>query len=121
MRLRGSSVSHAGRVEIGIQGVWGSIFLSRYFLWLSPISSETLLVICRQLGFNDSILWTGWSSSGVDIIPQWFHANNIRCLGDETNVMDCVPSTQLLLRRYEYFQDLGVICKPNVSQIKGES
>ncbi|XP_068741994.1 neurotrypsin-like [Montipora capricornis] len=114
LRLRGSSVSHAGRVEIGIQGVWGSIS----FPWISPISSETGLVICRQLGFNDRILWTRWSSSGVDIIPQWFDASRIRCLGDETNVMDCVSSTQPLLRRYEYVQDLGVICKPNVSQIK---
>ncbi|XP_068745092.1 scavenger receptor cysteine-rich type 1 protein M130-like [Montipora capricornis] len=114
LRLRGSSMSHAGRVEIRIQGVWGSIF----HYWWSPVSSETRLVICRQLGFNDSILWTAWSTSGVDIIPQWFASRDILCLGNETNVMDCVSSTQPILRRNEYYQDVGVICKPNISQIK---
>ncbi|XP_068735812.1 scavenger receptor cysteine-rich domain superfamily protein-like [Montipora capricornis] len=118
LRLRGSSVSHAGRVEIRIQGVWGSIFLHHFFHFHRIVSSETLLVICRQLGFNDSILWTVFSSNGLDIIPQWFSSDDILCLGNERNVMDCVFFSQPLLHRYHYHQDLGVVCKPNVSQIK---
>ncbi|XP_068745094.1 scavenger receptor cysteine-rich type 1 protein M160-like [Montipora capricornis] len=115
LRLHGSSVSHAGRVEIRIRGIWGSIYLQAYRL---RFLSKSLLVICRQLGFNDSILWTGWPRSGPEISPQWFLSYNVRCLGNERNLMDCVSSTQPRLGRYDRYQDLGVVCKPNVSQIK---
>ena len=120
MRLSGSSTPHAGRVEIRILGIWGSIFRflyrGRYF------SSETERIICRQLGFNDSILSTVWVQSGSTIRPRWFHDYEVRCLGNERNVRDCIssPQPQLTRQNYYYRQDLGVVCKPNVSQIDGE-
>ena len=123
MRLSGSSTPHAGRVEIGILGIWGSIY--NEILWFYHrlyFSSETQRIICRQLGFNDSILGTVWVQKGSTIRPRWFHAYEFRCLGNERNIRDCIssPQPQLTRRDHYYVQDLGVVCKPNVSQIDGE-
>ena len=122
MRLSGSS-THAGRVEIEILGIWGSIYSELFFiLYGGHFSSETQKVICRQLGFNDSILGTVWVQSGSTTRPRWFQDYKVRCLGNETNIRDCISSTQPQLTRQDHYftQDLGVVCKPNISQIDGE-
>ena len=123
MRLSGSSTPHAGRVEIRILGIWGSIYSEHFFRYRGRyFSSETKRIICRQLGFNDSILGTVWVQSGSTIRPRWFRDYEVRCLGNERNVRDCIssPRPQLTRQNYHYGQDLGVVCKPNVSQIDGE-
>ena len=117
MRLSGSLTPHAGRVQIGIHGIWGTINHAYHH----SFPSESQRVICRQLGFNDSILGTVWMQNGPTIRPQWFYTSEIRCLGNETNIRDCISSTQPQLRRnYYYAQDIGVVCKPKVPQINGE-
>ena len=45
MRLRGSSLEYRGRVEICVNGVWGTVCDD---LWGSIDAS----VVCRQLGFS---------------------------------------------------------------------
>ena len=122
MRLSGSSTPHAGRVEIGILGTWGSIYIEEFFYYWLHLSSETQRIICRQLGFNDSILATVWVQKGSTIRPRWFPDYQVRCLGNETNIRDCISSSQPQLTRRDYYdvQDLGVVCKPNVAQIDGE-
>ena len=123
MRLRGSSTPHAGRVEIRILGIWGSIYSRHFFRYRGRyFSSETKRIICRQLGFNDSILGTVWVQSESTIRSRWFRDYEVRCLGNERNVRDCIssPQPQLTRQNYYYGQDLGVVCKPNVSQIDGE-
>ena len=122
VRLSGSSTPHAGRVEIGILGIWGSIYNYMSFLHGLYFSSETQRIICRQLGFNDSILGTVWVQKGSTIRPRWFSDYEFHCLGKERNIRDCISSPQPQLTRRDYYnvQDLGVVCKPNVSQIDGE-
>lgn len=120
VRLSGSSTPHAGRVEIGILGIWGSIYSELlFFLHRLYFSSETQRIICRQLGFNDSILGTVWVQKGSTIRPRWFSDYEFRCLGKERNIRDCISSPQPQLTRRDHYdvQDLGVVCKPNVSQI----
>ena len=120
MRLSGSSTPHAGRVEIGILGTWGSISVEQFFFY--RLHSETERIICRQLGFNDSILGTIWVQKGSTIRPHWFRDYQVRCLGNETSIRGCISSSQPQLTRRDYYgvQDLGVVCKPNVAQIDGE-
>ena len=123
MRLSGSSTPHAGRVEIGILGIWGSIYSELWFLLHRLyFSLETQSIICRQLGFNDSILGTVWVQKGSTIRPHWFRDYQVRCLGNETSIRGCISSSQPQLTRRDYYgvQDLGVVCKPNVAQIDGE-
>ena len=123
MRLSASSTPHAGRVEIGILGIWGSIYSELFFhFYGGHFSSETQKVICRQLGFNDSILGTVWVQKRSTIRPRWFQDYEVRCLGNERNIRDCISSSQPQLTRQDryFIEDLGVICKPNISQINGE-
>jgi len=121
LRLRGSSTPHAGRVEIKILGIWGSIFRKhgssdRHF------SSETQRVMCRQLGYDDSILDTIWLQIGQSHRVRWFRDYEIRCSGNERNIRDCIssPLPQLIRQDHNFATNLGVVCKPNVSQINGE-
>ena len=55
LRLVGGQLSNEGRVEICINGVWGTVCHSGW-------SSSDARVVCRQLGFP-----VGVSGSGMDI------------------------------------------------------
>ena len=121
MRLSGSSTPHAGRVEIKILGIWGSIFRKHGFSD-RHFSSETQRVMCRQLGYDDSILDTIWLQIGQSHRVRWFRDHEIRCSGNERNIRDCIssPLPQLIRQDHNLATNLGVVCKPNVSQINGE-
>ena len=122
MRLTASSVPHAGRVEIGILGIWGSIFREHFFFRDKRFSFETQRVICQQLGYNDSILGSIWMRIAPKLRPRWFRDDEFHCLGNETDIRDCIPSPKPQLTRLgsSSAKDLGVVCKPNVPQISGE-
>ena len=114
LRLKGSPVPHAGRLELLFKGVWGTIYqYDRHFPWLvTGLTSESTRVICRQLGFTDGILSNGWSVFGPGTGPQWFDAYDLRCSGNETNIMNCTLNGQLRLRHYHGPSDVSVVCKP---------
>ncbi|KAL9984311.1 hypothetical protein ACROYT_G006587 [Oculina patagonica] len=119
MRLSGSPVPHAGRVEFRFKGVWGTIgSFSHYYhhlfhFWYTD--PEVTRVICRQLNFADGILATNWPVFGRGTGPQWFYNYELQCLGDESNLLNCSHPTPHLTRR-SFFSDLGVVCKPDVPQ-----
>ena len=54
--------------------------------------------------------------------PRWFRDDEVYCLGNETNIRDCISFAQPRLTRpgSSSAQELGVVCKPNVPQISGE-
>ena len=118
MRLSGSPVPHAGRVEIRFNGVWGTIGI-RYFLFRWHNVPEVTRVICRQLNFTDSILANGWSVFGPGTGPQWFYSYDLQCLGIETNLLNCSYRGPRLIRR-SYYYDLSVVCKQDVLQASGK-
>ena len=45
LRLQGSSYRHAGRVEVCVNGVWGTVCDGK---WNAPDAT----VVCKQLGFS---------------------------------------------------------------------
>ena len=82
IRLQGSTLPYAGRVEVFYTGVWGAISSSNW-----DINDAT--VVCRQLGY----------SAGAEVAlkngvygpvrgPVWI--TNLQCAGSESNVMECV-------------------------------
>ena len=119
--MSGSSAPNAGRMEIGINGVWGTIGIKRFSRSIVRSISVTgpLWHTCRQLGYIDGVLGTRWMQIGPRRRPVWVLLN---CGGNETNIRDCFSPRTPQLRQPSYYfaQDLGVICKPNVPQIKGE-
>ena len=104
IRLQGSTLPYAGRVEVFYTGVWGAISSSNW-----DINDAT--VVCRQLGYSagaEAALTN--DVYGLISGPVWI--TNLQCTGSESNVMDCVhdglgKKTELQHRTYT----ASVICK----------
>ena len=124
LRLKGAPVPHAGRLELLYKGVWGTIRqFHHYFSWghRFRMTPESTRVICRQLGFSDAILSTGWSVFGPGTGPQWFTAYSLRCSGSETNIMNCTLYDRLRFQLYgSRDTDVSVVCQPNDPPANGK-
>ncbi|KAJ7379007.1 hypothetical protein OS493_018801 [Desmophyllum pertusum] len=111
MRLRGSSVPHAGRVELRLKGVWGTLYYDPNYDY-----DNVTRVICRQFNFTDGILAFDYSVFGPGTGPLWFQARDLQCIGNESNLLNCNhPEAQLTIVSHHYY-DLSVVCKPDVPQ-----
>lgn len=128
LRLGGSLVPHAGRVELRFKGIWGTIsqhnsvpfwpWLRRHTPLLGPRPTR---VICRQLGFADAVISIGYSGYGPGLGPEWLDANLLsRCLGYERSILNCSYSSPRFIVRYNHQQDASVVCKPNRSYASGK-
>ena len=119
LRLSDSPVPHAGRVELRIKGIWGTIFLRhRRYYGLRP---EATRVICRQLGFSDAVISAGYSVYGPGVGPEWLAALDLRrCLGHEKNILNCSYSSPRFTTYYGHSKDASVVCKPNTSHTGGK-
>lgn len=115
MRLSGSPVPHAGRVELRFSGVWGTI---SSYKWKN-VDPEIPRVICRQLNFTDIILATSWPVFGSGTGPQWFSISHLQCSENEKNLLKC-SSREPYLGRSSCFSDLSVVCKQDVHQTSGK-
>ena len=70
LRLRGSSISNAGRVEVFYAGIWGTISSAGWDLLDAH-------VVCRQLGFVGALSSGTGPSFGYGPGPVWF--TNVNC------------------------------------------
>ena len=121
LRLSGSPVPYAGRVELRIKGIWGTIFQGHY--WHSDtLGPGATRVICRQLGFSDAVISAGYSVYGPGVGPVWLRSNHLRgCLGHEKNILNCSNSSpRFTLSYYGHISDASVVCKPNTSYTSGK-
>ena len=118
LRLSGSPVPHAGRVELRIKGIWGTIFQENdWFYTLRPGATR---VICRQLGFSDAVISAGNSVYGPGVGPVWLDSWYLDgCLGHEKNILNCSYSSPHFTT-YSYRSDASVVCKPNTSYTSGK-
>ena len=118
LRLSDSPVPHAGRVELRIKGIWGTIFQHDWFNILRP---EATRVICRQLGFSDAVISAGYSMYGPGVGPEWLAALDLRgCLGHEKNILNCSYNSPRFTISYGHISDASVVCKPNTSHTSGK-
>lgn len=116
IRLTNSAVGHAGRLELRIHGIWGTIY--SYYYSIQWTSWDR--VICRQLNFSDSVLAVGRAAFGPGTGPQWYEDWNIHCLGHESNLQNCTHYRRPQLSIYDHDDDFSVICKPRAAQANGE-
>ena len=84
MRLAGSPISNAGRVEVFYPLGWGTID-GRY--WRHSWDMNGAHVVCRQLGYPGAVSYGRSKQFGLGSGPVWF--SNVRCLGNESNFADC--------------------------------
>ena len=83
VRLAGSPISNAGRVEVFYAGIWGTI---NGYSW----SLKDAHVVCRQLGYPGAISSGQSDQFGFGKSAVWFQ--HVRCLGNESSFQECPKS-----------------------------
>ena len=102
IRLVNGNNASEGRVEITLQGRWGTVCDD---LW--DIREAT--VVCKQLGFLDAISAVGNAEFGEGSGP--IQLNDLLCVGNESTLINC--STEPIKQHScNHSQDAGVRCNP---------
>lgn len=100
VRLVNGSNAHEGRVEIQINGQWGTISNDGW-------DNADANVVCTMLGYhvNASSLAAKF---GEGTGPVWL--NNLYCTGHEDHILQCPSSYPLGFSGFSHANDVGVIC-----------
>ena len=104
VRLRSGTTSNQGRVELFLNGTWGTICDDSFGI-------EEANVICRMLGYTEGAWSThccGWYDmfSGPDQI--WL--DDVHCVGDERSIAECSHGGWGS-HNCDHSEDVGVVCK----------
>lgn len=100
VRLVGDTRSDRGRVEIYINGEWGTVCDD---LW----TLVNARVVCRQLGFQHALKAAKNSEfgEGKDLIL----LDDVQCVGTESSLLDC-RHAGVGTHNCAHYEDAGVIC-----------
>ncbi|XP_022081551.1 deleted in malignant brain tumors 1 protein-like isoform X2 [Acanthaster planci] len=102
LRLVGAASSNEGRLEIFLNGEWGTVCDDSWDI-------EDARVACRQLGFRDAIEATQGGSFGSGSGP--IYLDDVACGGHENDLMNCVHNG-IGVENCDHIEDAGVICGP---------
>ena len=105
IRLVNGNNASEGRVEIYLQGQWGTICDDHW-----DITSAT--VVCKQLGFLDAISAVGSAEFGEGSGP--IHLDDVNCVGNETTLINC-SARPIKEHNCAHSEDAGVRCNPQAS------
>ena len=108
MRLAGSGVAYAGRVEVFLNGSWGTICDDSW-------SFQDGNVVCRQLGFPGAMVTTQQAAFGEGTGP--IHLDELDCGGDEASILEC-SHDGVGNHDCGHWEDAGVICMPHEAEGK---
>ncbi|XP_038072278.1 uncharacterized protein LOC119740886 isoform X2 [Patiria miniata] len=110
-RLVGGDTHNEGRLEVFLNGEWGTVCEDSWGL-------DDALVACRQLGFPGAIEATQGGSFGSGSGP--IHLDDVACTGTENNLESC-PHGGIGVHNCTHNQDAGITCSPSVRLVDGES
>ena len=102
IRLVGGSSSLEGRVEINIQGHWGTVCGN---LW----DMNDATVVCRQLGYPAALQAHQQARLNFGSGSGFIWLDRVECTGFETNLTQC-RSKGLGVHACSHSQDAGVTC-----------
>ena len=109
IRLAGGATANEGRVEIYLNGIWGTV-CDDYWDILDAV------VACRQLGYSSAISAHGsaYFGAGTGAI----HYDNVGCNGTEASLVYC-PHSGVGIHDCGHSEDAGVVCdtRPNASKL----
>ena len=99
VRLQGAKEANAGRVEIQLGGVWGTVQDLAFDI-------RDARVACRQLGYEGAIGVYNRARYGQGTGPIWL--SNMVCTGNENSLAGCSHST--LGQGASHIYDVSVEC-----------
>ena len=103
----GRDTPSEGRVEIFINGQWGTV-CDDYFTWYEGG------VVCRQLNYTGIIRVATRGEFGVGRGPIWL--DNVYCpVGDESYITQCTH-LEYGVHNCDHSEDVGVVCGESVDQ-----
>ena len=101
IRLADGPTENVGRVEVYINGVWGTI-CDDYW------SDEDAQVVCRQLGYSSEgavAIRYAYYGQGSDAIV----LDDVQCVGTELYITDC-PNNGAFNHNCRHYEDASVNC-----------
>lgn len=101
VRLAGGNSSTQGRVEIAVNGMWGTICDDRWNL-------NSATVICHMLGLPQAYAAPGNSGFGPGTGTIWM--DEVKCVGNEKSILDCNHLGLGASSQCQHHEDAGVIC-----------
>ncbi|CAH3132158.1 unnamed protein product, partial [Porites lobata] len=102
VRLMDGATPNEGRVEVAVNGVWGTI-CDDYW------SIEDAQVVCRMLGLPQATAATKGRSFGSGIGP--ILMDDVKCIGNESSLLLC-NKADLGVKDCAHLEDSGVVCGP---------
>ncbi|XP_030643570.1 neurotrypsin [Chanos chanos] len=100
IRLVGGENGREGRVEILVNGQWGTVCDDGW-------TDRDAEVVCRQLGYSGLAKARGMAYFGEGTGP--IHVDNIKCAGNERALSDCIKQPYGT-HNCRHSEDAGVIC-----------
>ncbi|GAB1603362.1 scavenger receptor cysteine-rich type 1 protein M130-like, partial [Argonauta hians] len=100
IRLLGGRVPSEGRVEVNINGTWGTVCDDSW-------DNSDALVVCRMLGYSDGIAYRK-AKFGEGSGPIWL--DDVQCDETEYNIEDCLQNTHGE-HNCDHSSDAGVQCR----------
>ncbi|MGH0144772.1 UNVERIFIED_CONTAM: hypothetical protein FKN15_004171 [Acipenser sinensis] len=100
MRLMDGENEKEGRVEIYINGQWGTICDDGW-------TDRDAEVVCRQLGYKGLAKARTMAYFGEGKGP--IHIDNVKCTGNERSLADCIKQP-IGMHNCRHSEDAGVIC-----------
>ncbi|XP_061193623.1 deleted in malignant brain tumors 1 protein-like [Saccostrea echinata] len=101
MRLVNGTSSNEGRVEVFINGVWGTV-CDDYW------DDKDARVVCRSLGYSGNSTARGSAYFGRGSEPTWL--DDVKCQGTESSIFDC-DQNSYGNENCSHSEDAGVTCK----------
>ncbi|XP_061177723.1 uncharacterized protein LOC133186505 [Saccostrea echinata] len=97
-RLVGGSDSNSGRVEVNLNGLWGTVCDDEF-------DTRAAKVVCKQLGLPYANAFPNNFGPGTGSI--WL--DDVMCTGSEGNILEC-NQTEIGNNDCDHTEDIGVVC-----------
>uniref|UniRef100_G1LYL3 Neurotrypsin n=1 Tax=Ailuropoda melanoleuca TaxID=9646 RepID=G1LYL3_AILME len=111
IRLMDGENKKEGRVEVFINGQWGTICDDGW-------TDKDATVICRQLGYKGPARARTMAYFGEGKGP--IHVDNVKCTGNERSLADCIKQ-DIGRHNCRHSEDAGVICDYFSKKAAGDS
>ncbi|XP_052233588.1 scavenger receptor cysteine-rich type 1 protein M130-like isoform X2 [Dreissena polymorpha] len=106
--LSGTDNNYQGRVEVFLNGRWGTICDDSF-------GQNEAKVVCGMLGFpRNGSLSRGASAFGPGVETEPIHLDNVQCAGTEASILDC-QHNRVDVSDCGHSEDVGVLCQADAS------